>query len=774
MSFRCTPSSLRVACLRRLIALWCCCIPLLGAADAWALAAPAEAPPASAPTAPAAAVSTASPQASPFLPPGAQTYRIPLLRHYADQGLTLRGEDSYGGMDFGLRQDERVVRVRLNLDYSYSPTLLPALSHLKVLLNGVVGATIPLSKSASSTFEHLSVDLPVSVLSKFNHLNLELIAHSEASDKGNDPQSPDLWLKANSGSMLELTVVPVDLPNELSLLPAPFFDAHDERTLELPVVLPHAPDASRLESAGIVTSWFGALADYRGARFTASLGAVPAHGHAVVLALPGELPGLTMPAVNGPTLAIVPNPNDPNGKLLLITGRDDAEIRQAAMALATGAQTLSGPQARINAMVTAAPRKPFDAPKWLRSDRPMQLGELMPADTFTAQGLQPRTINVNLRLPPGLFGWNNPGAKLNLHYSYTQRPTSLHSELTVLSGNQLLQSLPLSPSASDGHAELRIPTYLLPPLATLQFHFRYEFLKPDGNYQDVPGGSIESAIDPTSTIDISHLPHYEAMPDLRAFGDAGFPFTRMADLSETAVIMPDKPGVDDYSAYLTLMGGMGQATGYPTLGVTVGSAAQAKSLSGKDLLVLDSGGDQPLINAWRGDLPRSFFDPGAAPSSGNGFLNLWDKLKDTGESGRRAATGDLYRGGDRQGMVAGLMSPLEHGRSVVVLSSNTPAGLNAVVSTLLTNRYLIEKSAGDKIGGSLAVVHDGAITTLQDDRSYYVGRLPLWLAVEWFFANHMLLLLVATLVGVALIGLLGGVFLHRRALYRLELEHSQT
>ncbi|WP_321935919.1 cellulose biosynthesis cyclic di-GMP-binding regulatory protein BcsB [Paraburkholderia sp. J8-2] len=772
-----------LACTRRLAPRWASVLAGLafGANVALATSLPA-APTVPAVAAPAFASQAAS--AAPASPEAGQpaaadsantyTYRIPLLRQNAAQGLTLLGEDAYGGMDFGLRRDERVVSARLVLDYRYSPTLLPTLSHLNVLVNSVVGATLALPEPAPRTSTQVTVDLPVSLLAEFNHLNLELIAHSKASDQGNDPLSPDLWLKAGPQSALELTVAPAALASDLSQLPAPFFDVRDVRRLSLPIVMPRTPGTGRLESAGIVASWLGAQAGYRGSHFSASLGALPAHGHAVVLALRDELPGLGLaPAAldgpSGPALAIVSNPSDPNGKLLLVTGRDEPQLRTAAMALVLGAKTLAGPQVRIDGPVDALPRKPFDAPNWLPGDRPVELGELLPADRFTIQGLRPGAIDVDLRLPPGLFGFNNAGAVLNLRYRYTARPESRHSELHVLAGNTPLAALPLPGDASDGHAVIRIPTYLLPPLTTLQFDYRYEAVKTKDHWQDVPGGPLLSAIDPTSTIDISQLPRYTAMPDLGAFTNAGFPFTRLADLSETAVILPAQPVADDYGAYLTLMGSMGQATGYPVLGVTVGSASQVQTLRNKDLLVLASGDNQPLLTTWRAELPRGFFAPDATP--GNGFARWWDKLTGGQAQARREADiAALYRSDDDDGMVAGFESPLAHGRSVVLVSGNTPRGLSAVVDALQTRHYRVD----DTIGGSLVVVNDGILTTLNKDQSYFIGSLPFRLAVEWFFASHIVLLLVSTLVSVVLIGLLGGVLLHRRALSRLNLDIPQT
>ncbi|MBN8905553.1 MAG: cellulose biosynthesis cyclic di-GMP-binding regulatory protein BcsB [Rhodospirillales bacterium] len=50
---------------------------------------------------------------------------------------------------------------------------------------------------------------------------------------------------------------------------------------------------------------------------------------------------------------------------------------------------------------------------------------------------------------------------------------------------------------------------------------------------------------------------------------SGFPFTRMADLSQTAIILPDSAGTAEYSAYLGVLGRLSESTGYPALNVTV-------------------------------------------------------------------------------------------------------------------------------------------------------------------------------------------------------------
>ena len=68
----------------------------------------------------------------------------------------------------------------------------------------------------------------------------------------------------------------------------------------------------------------------------------------------------------------------------------------------------------------------------------------------------------------------------------------------------------------------------------------------------------------------------------------------MADLSQTAVILPAQPNPGDYSLYLMVMGRMGASTGYPVTGVTVGAPGDIARYADMDLLVLGAPGQQPL------------------------------------------------------------------------------------------------------------------------------------------------------------------------------------
>jgi hypothetical protein len=60
-----------------------------------------------------------------------------------DYAITLRGVQGTVGIPFSVRTDEMVQKITLHLRYSYSPALLPDLSHIKVTVNDVTVATLP-------------------------------------------------------------------------------------------------------------------------------------------------------------------------------------------------------------------------------------------------------------------------------------------------------------------------------------------------------------------------------------------------------------------------------------------------------------------------------------------------------------------------------------------------------------------------------------------------------------------------------------------------------
>ena len=153
----------------------------------------------------------------------------------------------------------------------------------------------------------------------------------------------------------------------------------------------------------MVASWFGALADYRSARFPVLQDDLPMR-HALVFATNAVKPaGLGLADVAGPSIRIIDHPRDPHFKLLVVMGRDESELRQAALGLVLGHAVLTGAEAAVRS-VSVTPRPPYDAPRWLRSDRPVRFGELVDRpDALETHGRRPDPIRIVLRIPPDLL-----------------------------------------------------------------------------------------------------------------------------------------------------------------------------------------------------------------------------------------------------------------------------------------------------------------------------------------------------------------------------------
>lgn len=775
LSFLAKPSPMRI----RSAVSACTLVLAIGLAHAQA---PAPAALAVAPAEPAATVAAA---------PVASQDRSATLRQLGiDYEITLRGIEGSAGVPFSVRTDEVVNAATLHLKYSYSPALLPDLSHLKVAVNGIVVATLPVDPASAGKPLETDVQIDPRLVTDYNQLNLQLIGHYTRDCE--DPDHSSLWANIDAASTLSLSTTPVALADDLSLLPLPFFDVRDIRKLELPFYFPHSPDLETLEAAGIVSSWFGTLAGYRGATFPVSTSGLPLNGNAVVIATPSTLPAeLATPqnglaSLSGPTVAVRANPNDPNGKLLLVLGRNAAELRQAATAIALRAP-LSGAVATIADLQQPQPRRPYDAPKWISSEHPVRFGDLVSRqEQLSVTGYHPDVIRVGLQLPPDLFVWKSDGIPVNLKYRYTVPTLDNKSALNVSINNAFVVSLPL-----DGrpYAEslpkrwwnqivgtrgklpvvqrIKLPTGPFSANSQLRFHFffdRPQAAECKNTFPDVSG-----AIDADSSIDLSGFPHYLAMPNLAAFGNAGYPFTRLADLSESAIVLPNNPGDQDFGNVLTLLGRFGASTGYPTLRVQLLPPARAEQQPDRDLVLLGSPSSQPLFDKWRASLPVEQGREGSRFVLTDWLLNRLPgfmspdarrtDLPNVAEVALKPQPGDV--------LVMGFESPLKSGRSVVALQSDEPASLGRLFDAWSDPDRL------KAIQGSVVLLHQDKVTSVAGDQSYYVGRLPLETWLRWYFSNHPVYLAAMVVALCLLLALAARVLLRLHSAYRLrEGRHS--
>ncbi len=690
--------------------------------------------------------------------------------------MALRGVDSRDGVSFNVRADEVVTQARLKLLFSYSPALLSDVSHINVLVNGEVAASLELPKKTSTSTEERIVDLPPRFITEYNKIDFQLIGHY--TDKCEDPSHSSLWANISNLSTLDVKSEPVRLNSDLRILPRPFMDPRDTRQLQLPVVFVGHVDNEMLEAAGTVSSWFGAIAGDRGAIFPASLNTLPAKGHAVVF-VTGNLPlsgmaglaSMALPALSGPTLSIVSNPNDPDGKLLLISGRDSKELRMAATALTIGTTALEGTSMLVKPLISSAVRRPYDAPNWLSSHRPVRFSELSSSAALNVSGHNPGAIRLNMRVPPDLFRWNDAGIPVDLKYRYTpQALKSENSSLLVNFNEQLVKSVPLlsveRPSNLQSmlhmvpklnallpdktlsmETRLNVPMYTVAHQSQMQLNFKYDYNK-EGECRDIIVDNMRGSIEPDSWIDISGYQHFMAMPNLAVFSDSGFPFTRLADLSETAVILSDSPSLQEYTTYLGLMGRLGQSTGYPATAVSVAQAGQIDNFASKDLLLIASGDNQPLLKTWRIALQIQ-------PSTQRSWklfgidLNPFHWVFSSAVAAPQSLSETLFEGATSRAVIQGFESPLARGRSAVLIWGAQPDDLNEALLAMSDTDGFV-----NQIKGAVSVIRGKSIDSVAADSVYYIGSLPWITQVRWQLSENFPLFLIFSLASAMLLSAL--------------------
>ncbi|AKM28922.1 hypothetical protein AB870_00430 [Pandoraea faecigallinarum] len=725
-----------------------------------------------------AAVAGASPDASAAtIPPapGTSERTVTFAQLGQTNGLRLRGTEGSGDVNFGVRLDQSVASALLRLRYSYSPALIPDLSQLKVYLNEELIATLPFNKQDGGKNLLREIPLDPRMLSGFNRVRLVLIGHYTMECE--DPMHSSLWADISPQSEIVTSTQPLTLRNDLSMLPVPFFDRHDNRDQSIPFVFGSQPSLAVVHAAGVVATWAGAIGDYRRTRFPVSVGTLPSKHAIAFVTNETMLPGLDMPKVDGPTLRMVVNPGDPSLKLLVIQGRDAKDLETAALALVSGRAALSGDATRIAALEPLPPRPAYDAPRWVRTDRPVKLGELVenPAD-LQASGYMPWPIRIQLNLPADLLTWQNTGVPMDLKYRYTPPVKPDDSSMSVSINDQFVRAYRLRSAGastdkshmlvellSDGtmadRREVRIPAFQVASRNSLSFQFAMEPHK-EGMCSQTITNAARSAIDADSTIDFSGLPHYAEMPNLSFFAGSGFPFTKYADLSQTAVVMSKTPDKAELETVFSTLGQFGRSTGVYADRFEVLDTTQTERFKDRDLLVVGGKDAAELLTTWGKSLPlvidqtRRVMQSQPQGYRGDGAA---------GSALAASRVGPARMDAQSQGALAALVgfeSPVTSSRSVVAINASSDAGLLSVVDAVDTQR--------DAIHGDLAVVNGDRTASYRLGNTYFVGDVSWWTRIRYHLSSHPILVGLVALLAAFAIALKCFGWLQRRAARRLE------
>jgi len=584
---------------------------------------------------------------------------------------------------------------------------------------------------------------------------------------------------ARSGAAKGVAVQP--RVNDLAAVPGIFLRQGAGESSPVSIVFAAQPSLKQMQAAGIVASWLGVERGDRAVHFAVSIGAVPGHnGIVLVSGASPMLAALVTKASAAPAVTLVGNPSDAASSVLVLSGNDDNELLTAAMALALHGDTWHGPRVQIDRFTAPAGRGLDDAPRWVSTDRVATFAQAQIAGGVP-QGDGSKPVTATLRLPPDLDygdglerqsayqqGGFQQNLALHLDYRYNAVPLGEGSTLQVYVNGQYVSSTPMPHTEKASEV---LETVVPVPVSALlagdnEFTFRFAFRAAPGSAN---AANLMGTVLKDSYLDISGVSHWTRLPELALFARAGYPFTRRADLADTAVVLPSLPTVHELEMFLTLMARMGAQTGLPATNVTVTDASAVDVDAGKDLLVLGTSQDQPALAKLNAALPVGVTASGlqvrnAESMFGGVGQSVLDRLRrwrgdvsDEQRFGAIETTGELP-----DAMVQEIEWPRASRRTAVVIVLRDDAGATAFADAL-------NSAAADEMAESVSVFHAGRFSSYRMGSDlYWVGALSPWMQIEVLLEDSPWLVATVAVTVCFLFAILIQARLRRRARERLQ------
>ncbi|WP_313106667.1 cellulose biosynthesis cyclic di-GMP-binding regulatory protein BcsB [Pseudescherichia vulneris] len=703
---------------------------------------------------------------------------ISLAQMGQPQGIVLSGGQLQGGVAFTLPVSQVITNAQLALNLKVSPAMATRNATMQLMLNGQPLGTVPLG-AADSDVSRFQLDVPAALLVSSNTISFKIndgdamMCQRDLTDKYRVTILPD--------SKFSLEGQQLDIGSDLSHFPRPFFDSMQMTPATIAFAFPAKLTADTISAAALISSWMGIQADYRGVSFAALTDRLP-EKNGILVGHPGErIGGLTLPPGTGPTLSIIDNPANPTYKLLLVVGSDDRALRAAAWRLTRDNFALQTPSVTVEGESIPV-SKPYDAPRWIPTDRPVKLSELIRKDqSMTVNGIWHDALRVAFRAAPDLFLWDGETIPLRIGYRFPSESwiDEDRSWLSMTMNDTFLHNLPVNKQgaletlwhkmggdARQEQFDMPLEPYMIYGDNQLSLYFNI-VPKESAPCSVLLNNNIKSRVDDDSWIDLSHTRHFALLPNLSYFVGASFPFTRLADYSETVLLLPEKPTETQVGTLLDMAARSGNATGTAlshnrvVLGIpTAGSNLEL--LRDRDVLAV-TGLDQHDFNR---ELLKS--SPFVAHDS---LLSVreptqWQRIQRwmTGDWNADGLEADRYFSSNEawRGFVS-FRSPWSSGRTVVTAIGSSDDQLSRLHSDLTSPKI----NAGIR-GDAAIITNENGVRSFRVGAQYPRGEMPMHLMVIWYANQHSGLLAVLGLCFSIIVGLALYALLKKRARKRLD------
>lgn len=671
--------------------------------------------------------------------------------------LVLHDNDLKTGFGFAVPGAKIVDSADLAIHYQATGAQTNGDLAITVSLNDVEVTAIPLTK-LSGTSELSHVSLPADLLVHDNTLSFQL--RQDCATPCKHIANNSLSVRIEPTTELETSGMLLRLPDRLAMLPSPFFDPSVHHSIDVPLVFDAQPDLASLRAAGILASWYGTLAGFRGSHFTAAIGQFP-KGNIVLLAhADGSLAaGL---GLNGSDaqVAICDNPADRYGKVLAIVANSSQDLVRLAQFVTRTHFTEEASRMTVGEErlvdVPAAQR----TPAWSDASHPIHItGELNENLLHARIGAPTR---LYFRVAPDLDYGTRVTVPLRLSYRLSGLGNEDHVWVAIRLNDTFVTKRRLSiDDCGDVKAQsFAIPVSLLYSSNTLNVELLTN--RSDTNVSDPASVSLQ--VLPASTLELGNPAHFVRMPRLDLFAAAGYPFTSKADGSETTVVLPDYPTTAQVGLYLDAMSFLGAQAGVPAVNFEVSNSRNVSTTRDRNFLVVASSNEEGTFRQFESSMV--LIPANGKFELGEGKLP-WEEWLSRAWFGRREATekllGLLEGENGPKFLAEQFRSPYRADRSVVLLATRSETDDRPYFDRLT------ESSREGLISGGLTVAADGRFQSFNlNSRSYTLGPKVSLAGVYGWLQFHLWVLPIILLAASTLLGYWWEQILSQQAQRRLQ------
>jgi len=510
-----------------------------------------------------ASASARLPSTPPTVAPREETLQLPLRKLIAlEDPIMLRGSSSIYTVFVPQSARLKFKSCTLNLDFTNSIALLGDRSVMRVVMNDVIIAQYRLDRDHPTN--SVEIGIPITTMKPgFNRLQFIVAQHYTM--KCENPGAPELFTEINPDtSSLTAAVEWREVPQRLSYLRW-WVDERLWNPYQFNVCLPGATQISdeQLHWGATVTQGVALALNYQPFRvFTAP--ALRAGMDNIVVGTMNELSGFLTATeigmINGSFLAIKPLPGDPTHCMIIVSGRDEQEVGQTALAFGLVNFQLPDSQYAIMDQVSLP-----DTPAYIRN-APVQTPGIYSFKQFnfrtkTIKGWNTGGYTLQVYMPGDISKEDASNAELRLHFTYGGAFRK-DSVLNVFVNGQFQKALRLDDARGAMHSDHRvyIPmvafqpgrnaveiTPLMIPMVTNECEILQEENLVFTLYDD-------------SDFVLPRALRKARLPSLGLFSQTAFPYSGVPDGSETAVFVTARDG-ETVTAAWTLMGKMSQISG---------------------------------------------------------------------------------------------------------------------------------------------------------------------------------------------------------------------